>query len=319
MNAVTTPPRWMPSAALIAPAAVGLALGWSWLPSLRLMAARWAADPRYSHGFLVPIVSAYYLWSSRKRLVEAELAPSAWGLVLIAVGSLLGLAGARFYLGWFEGLAPLVTLAGLAVLFGGWAGLKWAGPAIGFLIFMVPLPYRVETALGYPLQRTATLASTYALQALGLAAVAEGNIILIDDARIGVVEACNGLGMLLTFFAVSTAVALFTGRPWIDRILILLSAAPIAFLANVSRITITGVLHRYASGKAADAFYHDLAGWLMMPMALLAFGLELKLLSLLFIEPPSGGDRPAIGLIRGLGFAAPTGGPLAPNPGGGKS
>ena len=41
--------------------------------------------------------------------------------------------------------------------------LKWAWPAIAFLIFMIPLPWRLEKALGPPLQYLATLASTYTL------------------------------------------------------------------------------------------------------------------------------------------------------------
>ena len=317
MNGIATTTGPKPSLALLGVSAASLALAWSWWPALRQMGARWSEDPRYSHGFLVAPFAVYMLWSRRSLLPETKSIPVIWGLTLVAVGSLLGMAGSRFYLGWVEGLAPLISLSGLAVLARGWSTLKWAGPSIAFLIFMVPLPYRVETAMGYPLQRAATMASTYALQTLGLPALAEGNIILIEEARIGVVEACNGLGMLLTFFAVSTAVSLLVDRPWLDRVLILLSAAPIAFLANVFRITLTGILHHLANGKAADAFYHDLAGWLMMPMALLAFGAELKLLSLLFVEPPHRDNLPAIGLIRGLGIAASPSRP--PTPEGGKS
>lgn len=294
--------KLLPAAA--AGTVVAIVLLWAWWPSLRDMVSRWSGDPRYSHGFLVPMFAAYLLWSRRAMLAASRPSPSLWGLAFIAFGALLGLAGARFYLGWFESLAPLASLAGLALLAGGWPALRWSAPSIGFLAFMIPLPYRLETALGYPLQRAATIASTYALQTLGLPAVAEGNIILIDDARIGVVEACNGLGMLLMFFAFATAIVLISRFSLVDRIVILLSAAPIAFLANVTRITLTGFLHHVVGGKVANTFYHDLAGWLMMPLALIAFGLELKILSHLFIEPPRRDDRLAIGMVPGLGFAA---------------
>lgn len=140
----TTPGLW--AAAAVAAAR----LWWAW-PSLRQIEAKWLGDPRYSHGFLVPLISVGLLWYRRKDLAEARPAPSPWGLLLVAAGSLLGLADARFYLNWVEGLAPLVSLAGLALLAGGWAALKWAGPSILHLLFMVPLPYQVETALGFPL------------------------------------------------------------------------------------------------------------------------------------------------------------------------
>jgi exosortase len=194
--------------------------------------------------------------------------------------------GTRYFLGWIESASLLAGLAGLCLLAGGWPALRWAGPSIAFLVFMIPLPYRVEVALGAPLQSLATASSTYALQTLGLPALAEGNIILLSNhARIGVAEACNGLGMLMMFFAYSTAAALVIPRPLLDRLLIVVSAVPVALAANIARIVVTGMLQATLGGKVANMVYHDLAGWLMMPLALATLWAELWLLSQLFVEP----------------------------------
>ena len=273
---------------------LGAALLWSSWPALRAMAQRWATDPRYSHGFLVPVFAGYLLWSGRPRRAAAPQAGPARGavpaaLALFAAAAALKLAGSSYYLGWVDAAALLPGLAGLALLVGGWRGLRWAGPAIAFLVFMVPLPFRVEFALGAPLQRIATLASAYALQTLGLPAVAEGNTILLDQTQIGVVEACNGLGMLFMFAAFAVGAALVLPRPLGERAVLVVSAVPIALAANVARITLTGLLHATAGSRVADAVYHDLAGWLMMPLALAALALELALLARLFpaVEFPS--------------------------------
>ena len=85
------------------------------------------------------------------------------------------------------------------------------------------------------MQRLGTIVSTFALQTLGLPAVSEGNVILIDDLHIGVLEACNGLGMLSAFFAISTTVALVIRRPLADRVGVFLSAIPIGVLMNLIR------------------------------------------------------------------------------------
>src|SRR5262249_62161946 len=114
--------------------------------------------------------------------------------------------------------------------------LPWSWPAIAFLFFMIPLPWRVELALGGPLRRAATVASTYVLQTLGQPAYAEGSIIHVEGGQIGVVDACNGLGMLMMFFAFATAVAILSRRSWVDRVLLVLSAIPIALAVNVVRI-----------------------------------------------------------------------------------
>src|SRR5262249_40857049 len=161
------------------------------------------------------------------------------------------------------------------LLLGGWRILRWALPSIAFLAFMVPLPWRVENALGPPLQFVATTVSTYLLQTLGFMAFAEGFVIHLNEAKIGIVEACSGLSMLMTFIALSTAAAMVVKRPMLDRVVLVASAIPVALLANITRITLTGILHETVGGGAADAFYHDLAGWLMMPLALLFYWFEI--------------------------------------------
>jgi exosortase/archaeosortase family protein len=120
-------------------------------------------------------------------------------------------------------------------------------------------------------------------------ALAEGNTIQLDDVQINIVEACSGLSMLIVFFALSTGTALVVRRPLWEKGLILFSAIPIALVANIMRITITGVLFRLVSDKVADAFFHDAAGWLMMPLALALLGGELWLLGKLLIDPAKGG------------------------------
>jgi exosortase len=272
------------SVSLAIAAVLGVGLLWSVWPALAQMNQRWAHDPRYSHGYLVPLFSLVLLWLRRDVLAAGPVRANGWGSLLLAVGAVLQLTGARYYLPWIESISILPYLAGLTVLAGGWRALRWAAPAIGFLFFMVPLPYRLEMGLGYPLQRVATLASNYALQTLGLPAVAEGNVIHIDEVKIGVVEACNGLGMLFTFFAFAVGTALIVRKGILDKALIVLSAVPIALAANVTRITATGLLHVTAGSEFAEHVYHDLAGWLMMPLAVGALWVELLIFSHMFIE-----------------------------------
>ena len=146
-------------------------------------------------------------------------------------------------------------------------------------------------ALAYPLRRLATEMSTYALQTLGCPAMAEGNIIFIDDIRLGVEEACSGLGMLMTFFALATAMAMIVNASLPNRLVLIASAIPIAIFANVIRITATGVAYHLGGQgqRAGQMIYHDLAGWLMMPLALGMLWLELKFLANLWMDEPAGG------------------------------
>jgi exosortase len=248
------------------------------------MVHRWSTDPRYAHGYLVPVFALALLWLRRDRLESLTPGPNWAGLLLIAAALALRLTGAYFYVGWIEGASLLPALAGLCVLVGGWRSLRWSWPAIAFLVFMLPLPFRVEGALAHSLQRVATKVSTYALQTLGYPAVAEGNVIELDDVEIGVVEACSGLSMVFTSFAIATGMVLVIRRPWLDKVLIVASAIPVALIVNVMRITVTGVLHETVGSRWANLVGHDLVGWLMMPIAVVLLSLELELLTRLLVE-----------------------------------
>lgn len=251
---------------------------WAYWSALTDVVERWANDPQYSHGFLVPLFSGYLLWTRRGQLQAGKLQPRWWGLGIVGIAVVLRLLGHFFYQPWLDTGSLLVCLAGVTAAAGGRRALIWAGPSILFLVFMLPLPYRTQTMLGGSLQRVATVASAYALQTFGVPAVTEGNVILLTNAKLGVVEACSGLSMLFTFFALATAVAIMAERSWIEKVVIFMSAIPIAILANVARITLTGLLYEASQDSMAQTVFHDGAGWLMMPLALAMLLLELFVL-----------------------------------------
>jgi exosortase len=262
---------------------------WSFWTTFAEMANKWSTEPQYSHGYLVPLFAAVLLWLKRDDLDTGELAPNWWGFALLLGSIALRLCGAHFYVDSLDAISILPCLAGLVLLFGGAPLFKWSWPAIVFLLFMVPLPFRVETALQYPLRRIGTESSVYVMQTIGFPALAEGNVIILNESRIGVAEACSGLRMLMIFFALTTAVAMISRRPLWERTLVVFSAFPIALIANVARITITGMLYWLEYSELAEIVFHDVAGWLMMPLALFLLWAEFWVLSRLFLIED---DRP---------------------------
>lgn len=271
---------------LLAAIGIGVALAWAYWPPLTDMATRWAEDSRYSHGYLVVGFAVALLVMRRDELAAITPRPSWGGVMLIVVGCGVRLLSNYIYFDWLERISLLPCLAGLIVLGWGWEALRVAWPAIAFLAFMVPLPFSIEQAMGGPLQSLATVVSTFALQTIGFTAQSEGNVIIMEHATIGVVEACSGLSMMILFFALSTGVAMLIRRPLLDRLIVVASAVPIALIANITRITVTGVLHETVGEHLANVVFHDLAGWLMTPLALLLLGLVLRLLSTIFVEAP---------------------------------
>jgi len=265
---------------------VAAATAFAFWPTLAALYSKWVNDPQYSHGLLVVPFAVGLLWAKRDRF-PAEVRPAPFiGLILLVLAVAGRVLGGVIYFAWLEAFSLLPFLAALTLIFGGFGAFRWALPAIAFLVFMIPMPCSVEIQLGAPLQTIATIASTYVLQTLGQPALAEGNTILIKDFKLGIVEACSGLRMLVTFITFSTAVCMVVRKPVSDKLLILLSAIPIALMVNITRIVLTGLMYLYVDGHTAHVFFHDLAGWFMMPMALALLWVELWMLRHLFTEMP---------------------------------
>ncbi|MCH7990758.1 MAG: exosortase/archaeosortase family protein [Planctomycetes bacterium] len=267
---------------------VGVSILWTYWPSFVVMSRKWANDPQYSHGYLVPVFAIVLLYLRRSQLKTDTFSPSWWGVPVLLAGLATKFLAAHYYREWFDFLSLLPVIFGCCLLLGGWAAIRWAWTAILFLFFMIPLPHTLELAMRGPLRGIGTQVSTYFMQTLGLPAFAEGNVIVVDNFHIGVVEACSGLRMLMIFFALSTAVAVLMERPLWERAVVLLSAVPIAIFSNVMRITITAVLHvtlaestlfGMSGTEFADKLFHDWAGWMMMPLALALLWLEMWFLS----------------------------------------
>ncbi len=268
---------------------IALAMGimvWSYWPTFVELADEWAKNPLYSHGYLVPVFAIALLWIRRDQLPKMPLQPSWWAVLFLLIGSVLRLGAAFFYYAWPDRGSILFMMFAAALAVGGWAAIRWTWPSILFLVFMIPFPGFVENTLMRPLQRVATLASTNVLQTLGFFAQADGNVIVLSEVEMGIVEACSGLRMLSVFVALTVGACFVLQRPFWQKMLIVLSSLPIAVICNVVRISSTGILFELADHDFAHFVFHDVAGWLMMPLALLLLLVELKFLDFIYqIEP----------------------------------
>ena len=238
---------------------------WAFWPVLRRMAVVWNSEPDYGHGYLVPLAAAAVLWARRARRPAAIADWRGLGFVVIALGMLI--AGGMYYLAVLQDAALLLWLAGACWLVGGGALMRWAAPAIGFLAFMLPMPFRLEQLVTLPMQQIATQWSAWLLQCCGLPALAEGNVVLIDDTRLEVAQACSGLRMFMCVVAVAYAYAVLARKPRWMKLTLFAFVAPVAMAANTLRITATAIAWQYVAATESRELLHDVAGWLMIPLA----------------------------------------------------
>ena len=271
-------------------AAAVMALAYA--PNLVDLGRIWSNDDNYQHGFLVIPIALYILW---QRFTEIPWEPGArlgtapwWGWALLATALVVRAVAYERSLQWVETATVLPAIIGLAWAFGGRPLLYRAWPAIFFLVFMLPLPNAVNGLIALPLQRIAATGSYYLLQLSGFWVVQQGNVLVLDTpfgpSSLDVALACSGLKMLMTLAATVTATILLLPLPWWKRIVLLISAVPIALISNITRIVATGWCYYYIKGETGRHRAHDISGWMMMPLALILVGLELLVLAWLVPE-----------------------------------
>jgi EpsI family protein len=224
-------------------------------------------DRDNSHGFLVPVVSAYFVWERREALRALTLVPNWWGMAWLLAGAtilLVGSIGAEMF---SQRVSLIVILAGLVLLICGKDHLRLLSFPLAFLFFMIPLPAIVMNAIAFPLQIFAAKTAAFCLYNFGIPVLREGNVIVLAGTTLEVAEACSGIRSMQALMALSTVYAYFSEPSVWRRCALVVCSIPIAIIANAVRVSGTGVLAHYWGVEAAEGFYHTFEGWLVFVVA----------------------------------------------------
>jgi len=277
-------------------ACLGL-LAATFLPTLRQFLHVWTTDDNYSHGFLVPLISLYFANEAAKRGPVPVRSGVVVGAALLVVAILGRMATVLVPIGIVDDASFLLGLTGVVALLAGAGALRRYWFALAFLVFMVPLPVAMYSMVASPLQLLVSRLASAVLNAIGIPVLCEGTIMTLPgDVRMFVAEACSGTRQLTGFLALTTAVAYLSARPAWYRAVVVASAIPVALTANVTRVTLTGIIMSIDPKYALGAF-HTAEGLLMMGFGLSLLGAECWLLNRL-VE--AGGPAPRALLIPAL-------------------
>ena len=261
---------------------------WSYWPTMTDLFKEWQRNEDYSAGQLVPLVALFLVWVRQKATSRSACSSPAGGVAL----RLLILAyAARMYglLFMFESAqrySLVLTAAGLVLLVAGWQVFRRVSWILLFLFLMVPLPGRVHNMISGPLQRLATSGSVFILEAFLPHVSRQGNVVMLNEnTPMAVAEACSGLRMLTAFIIVAGFIAYMVkrsrmaeGRPARSR------AFPWRSTCNIIRIVVTAILMLMVSTEAGEKFFHDFAGVVMMPAAVLLLFGEIWLMDRLVVS-----------------------------------
>ncbi|AQQ71917.1 exosortase D, VPLPA-CTERM-specific [Limihaloglobus sulfuriphilus] len=253
---------------------------------------RWVSDSSWSHGFLIPLFSLYFINQKKNQILSTEIKPSYLGLAAFVFFLFLYVFNGIF-LKYAYGM-PLIMIASLGaiILFQlGWKQVKYMWLPVAYLFFAVPLPERIYREITIPMRQ---LASTIAAGLLNLVPELEATAtgVIIDviykgepfEPSLNVAEACSGMRLLMAFVALGVAMAYLHDRPVWQRLVLLCSTVPIAILCNIVRVTVTGFIYILFDPKYAQGIYHDMLGMLMLPLAFVFYGFIAWFMENLIVE-----------------------------------
>ena len=250
-------------------------LVWMYYTVVPKMVGDWYNDENYSHGFLVPFIAGYFLWQRWPDLKDRLVKPDGLGMVIIVFGVIQLLAawlGTEYFT---MRTSLIVLLAGMTLFWFGREVLKGMALPIGYLIFMVPIPYTIYDILAFPLKLFVTKVSVAFLKIVGVVVIREGNIIMFPATTLEVADACSGIRSLVSLLAIAAAYSFLMKTSNVRRWIIIISAVPIAVATNSLRVIVTGILAQWWGAKAAEGFFHEFAGMAVFVLAMVmlaAFG-----------------------------------------------
>ena len=237
----------------------------------------WSTNPNFSQGFLIPVISAMFIYLRWNTLRNLPIRPAYIGLLLLTFGVfgqvLFRITGQA----QFSDLSMLVVLFGLGLWLLGWEQMKILWLPICYLLFMINPPQALYVKLTTPLQSIAASGGAHMLLLFGIHAYREATQIHLQVGdkwpSLNVAQACSGIRMLTAFFALAVALAYSTNRPMWQKLVLSLCALPIAIFVNALRVTLSGVLFAYAGSEWARGSTHASLGLLMLiPAGLLQLG-----------------------------------------------
>ncbi len=241
----------------------------------------WSTNPNFSHGFLIPFVCLYMIWFKKNELKETKIIPSFIGLAVIMFAMvifLLGNIGSELFLLRFS---LVLTIAGSVLFYFGFKVFWIIAVPIVYLILMIPLPNILWNQIAFPLQLFSSMVSADLISGIGIPVFREGNILHLSNTSLEVVDACSGIRSLTSLLALTGAFSFLAPLNRINKMILFLSAIPIAIAVNVIRLFITACMAYWISPETAHGFLHDMSGLILFVSALflvyLVYRIELKL------------------------------------------
>ena len=194
-----------------------------------------AQDSYYSHGFLIPLISIYIIWKKSGSVENQQCVYNWWDPAVLVAGLVLHAIGTAVHIFFISGISLFIYIFGLSIyLFGIKATQTFLFP-ICFLIFMIPLPLSIVSAILLPMKEIVLTISAEIIRWMRIPITVDGFNIYLENCTIIIGNPCSGLRSLISFTAMGALIGYFSSLNSLYISLMIVLSVPVAIITNILR------------------------------------------------------------------------------------
>lgn len=235
------------------------------------IASGWNAENDQQHCWGIIPVAIMLMCFRWREIAAAPKVPANSGLLLVALGLLLFVAGVRCTEGRYTIFAlPFLCYGATRFLFGAAVARIALFPCV-FLLFMTPMGGVVQGTV--PLQVLTAKAIKVLSTVFGIPIEVDGSNIISTEGRFEPMEVaggCSGIRSLMAMMTIAALYAYSTMRGPVRGLVLFAGSLLFAVIGNFARVFSVVVFARFLDPKTATGLYHDYSAFVFFPVAVLA-------------------------------------------------
>ena len=223
-------------------------------------------DESASHILLIPLVSAFLLYTERKPLESNTPADYPWALFFSIAAILGAIVSFRVLPGGSKGQLGVYILAWIFLLVAGFTAILGRRTAknsyfpLAFLLFAIPLPDSILNRVIYFLQAGSAEVASFFFDLSGAPVLREGFIFRLPKVNIEVARECSGIRSSIALLILAVLVSHFAFRPFWKKLVFLFAGLLMMLVKNGVRIATLTLLANYVSPAFLTGKLHHQGG-----------------------------------------------------------
>lgn len=211
----------------------------------------------YGHGYLVLAISAYLIFTNRKKLAVLTPCPEYKAVIAIFLATLLWALAALVDIATLQSFALLLLFISMVwAVVGNKIIMLLAFPLL-YISFAIPVWFPLSPLL----QNVTADAVFWIIRIMEIPAMRVENVIVVPAGRLSIEEACSGLRYLLASLTLGALYGYMNYRSFRSRLIVVLITAGAAVFANVLRVLIVVYLGYKTDMQHPLVYDHLSLGW----------------------------------------------------------